>query len=86
MGLGVAGQADLYVNGEKVVDNSNDQKAGLLFVRRSHMYARFVADCLVHYWRGGEDGNVRLHRRPGVRTRSPLLQLQALECSVAIRE
>ena len=36
MGLGVAGQADLYVNGEKVVDNSNDQKAGLLFVSASH--------------------------------------------------
>jgi beta-glucosidase len=32
MGLGVAGQADLHVNGEKIVDNSNDQKAGLLFV------------------------------------------------------
>lgn len=32
LGLGVAGQADLYVNGEKVVDNSTDQKAGLLFV------------------------------------------------------
>lgn len=32
LGLGVAGQADLYVNGEKVIDNSTDQKAGLLFV------------------------------------------------------
>jgi beta-glucosidase len=32
LGLGVAGQADLYVDGEKVIDNSNDQKAGLLFV------------------------------------------------------
>lgn len=32
MGLGVAGQADLYINGDKVVDNSSDQKAGLLFV------------------------------------------------------
>jgi len=30
--LGVAGQADLYVNGEKVIDNTTDQKAGLLFV------------------------------------------------------
>lgn len=35
MGLGVAGQADLYVDGEKVVDNSSDQKAGLLFVSLS---------------------------------------------------
>jgi beta-glucosidase len=33
LGLGVAGQADLYVDGRKVVDNSTDQQAGLLFVR-----------------------------------------------------
>jgi beta-glucosidase len=32
LGLGVAGQADLYINGEKVIDNSTDQEAGLLFV------------------------------------------------------
>ena len=32
LGLGVAGQADLYVDGKKVVDNSTDQEAGLLFV------------------------------------------------------
>jgi beta-glucosidase len=32
LGLGVAGQADLYINGEKVIGNSTDQKAGLLFV------------------------------------------------------
>lgn len=32
LGLGVAGQADLYVNGKKVVDNSTSQEAGLLFV------------------------------------------------------
>jgi hypothetical protein len=32
LGLGVAGQADLYVDGNKVVDNSTDQKPGLLFV------------------------------------------------------
>ncbi|WVR04181.1 hypothetical protein IAU60_001181 [Kwoniella sp. DSM 27419] len=31
LGLGVAGQADLYVDGVKVIDNSTDQKAGLLF-------------------------------------------------------
>lgn len=32
LGLGVAGQADLYVDGVKVVDNSTNQEAGLLFV------------------------------------------------------
>ncbi|WVF66947.1 hypothetical protein IAT40_001690 [Kwoniella sp. CBS 6097] len=31
LGLGVAGQADLYIDGKKVIDNSSDQKAGLLF-------------------------------------------------------
>ena len=31
LGLGVAGQADLYVNGQKLIDNSTNQRAGLLF-------------------------------------------------------
>ncbi|WWD20488.1 hypothetical protein CI109_104964 [Kwoniella shandongensis] len=29
--VSVAGQADLYINGEKIIDNSTDQKEGLLF-------------------------------------------------------
>lgn len=32
LGLGVAGQADLFIDGKKIVDNSTDQKEGLLFV------------------------------------------------------
>lgn len=35
LGLGVAGQADLYVNGQKFIDNSTDQTPGLLFVSRT---------------------------------------------------
>ncbi|WWC87448.1 uncharacterized protein L201_002337 [Kwoniella dendrophila CBS 6074] len=31
LGLGVAGQADLYLDGKKIIDNSTDQKEGLLF-------------------------------------------------------
>lgn len=31
-GLGVAGQADLFIDGKKIIDNSTDQKEGLLFV------------------------------------------------------
>ncbi|OCF58241.1 beta-glucosidase [Kwoniella mangroviensis CBS 10435] len=31
LGLGVAGQADLYIDGQKIIDNSTDQKEGLLF-------------------------------------------------------
>ncbi|WWC69041.1 uncharacterized protein I206_102977 [Kwoniella pini CBS 10737] len=31
LGLGVAGQADLYINGQKIIDNSTNQKEGLLF-------------------------------------------------------
>ena len=42
MGLGVAGQADLYVDGKKVVDNSNDQKAGLLFVSTFYSYSVLI--------------------------------------------
>ncbi|ADV25102.1 beta-glucosidase [Cryptococcus gattii E566] len=30
-GLGVAGQADLFIDGKKIIDNSTDQKEGLLF-------------------------------------------------------
>lgn len=37
LGLGVAGQADLYVDGVKVVDNSTNQEAGLLFVGLFHI-------------------------------------------------
>ena len=36
LGLGVAGQADLYVDGKKLIDNSTKQRPGLLFVR-SHL-------------------------------------------------
>ena len=32
LGLGVAGQGDLWVDGKKVVDNSTNQQQGLLFV------------------------------------------------------
>jgi beta-glucosidase len=35
LGLGVAGQAGLYLDGKLVVQNSKDQKEGLLFVSRT---------------------------------------------------
>ena len=31
IGLGVAGQADLYLDGKKIIQNSENQKFGLLF-------------------------------------------------------
>lgn len=33
LGLGVAGQADLYLDGKKIIDNTNNQKQSVLFVR-----------------------------------------------------
>lgn len=32
LSVGVAGQADLYLDGRKIIDNSTTQKASVLFV------------------------------------------------------
>ena len=86
LGLGVAGQGDLYVDGRKVVDNSTDQQAGLLFVSDTMPPQCQTSLTSVQYGCRRARGRDRGGSGPGVRPGGPLLQLQATECHVAICE
>jgi hypothetical protein len=42
LGLGVSGQADLYIDGKKLIDNSTDQQLSVLFVCISSLSMRLT--------------------------------------------
>lgn len=90
-GLGVAGQADLYINDELVVENSVNQTPSILFVRQSRVgfmwviYERYSYCCstVLDGCRRAR-GPASRQSRSAVQPRDTLLQLQTNQPNLSL--